>query len=367
MAVGSGLRVGIVGGGYWGSKHVRTLSSLPGITEVTVVDPCVDRVLALASTYPALRVRATLASALDDVDALVIATPPRTHAPLALEALEAGKHVMVEKPMATSTSEAGAMIEAAASRGLVLMVGHTFEYHAAVWALRDIVRGPGFGDLYYLDTARLNMGLYQHDVNVLWDLAPHDVSILNYLVGSAPSSVECWGSRHAHRSLEDIAHVRLYYDDPVVEATVHVSWLHPSKTRRVTAVGSELMVVFDDVAAEERLRVHHKSVRQPDAVTDDLSQQPMSYQYGDVVTPYLEVREPLVVEDQHFADCILRGAAPRTGGANGLAVVEVLEAAQTSLREGGRVPVAAPLVDAPAPVLTVPAQRRGLAASEVAL
>jgi predicted dehydrogenase len=367
MTAGNRLRVGVVGGGYWGSKHVRTLSSLPDVEQVVVIDPCLERVRSLAGTYPALQVRASLASALDDVDAVVVATPPRTHAPLALQALEAGKHVMVEKPLATSSSEARAMLAAARERDLVIMVGHTFEYHAAVWTLRDIVRGEEFGQLYYLDTARLNMGLYQHDVNVLWDLAPHDVSILNYLVGSPPTSVECWGARHAHPALEDIAHVRLYYDEPKLEATVHVSWLHPSKTRRVTAVGSELMVVFDDVAAEERLRVHHKSVRRPEPISDDLSQQPMSYQYGDVVTPYLEVREPLVVEDQHFADCILRGAVPQTGGANGLAVVEVLEAAQTSLREGGRVPVAAPVLEAPVPALAVPLQSRGRAASEVAL
>jgi predicted dehydrogenase len=331
------------------------------VEQVVVVDPCVERVRSLAATYPALVVRASLASALDDLDAVVIATPPRTHAPLALQALEAGKHVMVEKPLATSVAEAREMVDAAAARDRVLIVGHTFEYHAAVWTLRDIIRGPGFGQLYYLDTARLNMGLYQHDVNVLWDLAPHDVSILNYLVGHPPTSVECWGSRHAHPRLEDIAHVRLYYDDPDVEATVHVSWLHPSKTRRVTAVGSELMVVFDDVAAEERLRVHHKCVRQPEPVSDDLSQQPMSYQYGDVVTPYLDVREPLAVEDQHFIDCILRDEVPRTGGANGLAVVEVLESAQVSLRDGGRVPVALPedpAVPAVPAAAFIPAQAR---------
>ena len=287
----------------------------PTSSRWSVIDPCLERVRSLAGTYPALQVRASLASALDDVDAVVIATPPRTHAPLALQALEAGKHVMVEKPMATSSAEARAMLAAAAERDLVIMVGHTFEYHAAVWTLRDIVRSQEFGQLYYLDTARLNMGLYQHDVNVLWDLAPHDVSILNYLIGVPADERRVLGLHVMPiRRLEDIAHVRLYYDEPALEATVHVSWLHPSKTRRVTAVGSELMVVFDDVAAEERLRVHHKSVRRSEPISDDLSQQPMSYQYGDVVTRYLDVREPLAVEDQHFADCILRGAVPQHRG-----------------------------------------------------
>lgn len=332
-----GLRIGVVGAGYWGSKHVRTLSSLPEIEQVAVIDPSVERVRALTHTYPALASFDHLGQALDSVDAVVIATPPSLHAPLAMESLLAGKHVMVEKPLATTLDSARAIVDTAAQRGLVAMVGHTFEYHSAVWKLRDIIRSDAFGDLYYLDTARLNMGLYQHDVNVVWDLAPHDVSILNFLLGGPPTSVACWGSRHAHRRLEDIAHLRLYYEEAGVEATVHVSWLHPCKTRRVTAVGSDLMVVFDDLATEERIRVHHKSVRQPEAVSDDLSQPPMSYQYGDVVAPYLVVKEPLVVEDQHFVDCITQDVTPLTGGDNGLDVVAVLEAAQLSLEEGRRV------------------------------
>ena len=176
------LRVGVVGGGYWGSKHVRTISGLDSVGSVVLVEPREARVRDLQRSFPALTVTHDLEDALDLVDALVFATPPSTHAPLALQALEAGKHVMVEKPLATRLADAVAMRNLAADRGLVLMVGHTFEYHSAVWKLRDMVERGELGDLYYVDTARLNLGLYQHDVNVIFDLAPHDISILNYVL-----------------------------------------------------------------------------------------------------------------------------------------------------------------------------------------
>ena len=391
MAEKTGRRIGVVGTGYWGSKHVRTMSSLAEVDQVCVVDPRTDRTDSLKRSYSSLRCFRTLEEALDSVDAVVIATPPSTHAPLALAAIAAGKHVMVEKPLATCVADAFAIVEAAAARGVVAMVGHTFEYHAAVWALRDIVTRTDFGQLYYLDTARLNMGLYQHDTNVVWDLAPHDVSIVNYILGSTPSVIECWGSCHAHRRLEDIAHLRVVYDTPAVEANIHVSWLHPSKTRRVTAVGSRKMAVFDDLAPEERIRVHDKSVHQPDQLSNDLTHAPMSYRYGDVVAPYVVVNEPLSVEDQHFLDCIIHGERPRTDGQSGLAVVEVLEAAETSLRERRPVrvdevrararradepvesvlrgPVTVPAIlestSSPVPMALIPAQRAGVPGAAV--
>jgi predicted dehydrogenase len=329
MAASAGLRVGVAGCGYWGSKHVRALRALDSVESVTVIDPSPDRYLALERHFPGLGRAAELSEALPDIDAVVIATPPSTHVRLALEAIAAGKHVLVEKPLATTAADARAMVEAARARGVVLMVGHTFEFHSAVWSLREMVRDGRLGQLYYLHTARLNLGLYQHDVNVIFDLAPHDISILNYVLGGQPSAVECWASRHAHRRLEDVAYLRLYYEDPDVVANVHVSWLDPCKVRRVTMVGSEKMVVFDDLAADERVRVHDKGVAQTHA-DGDLTKAPMSYRYGDVVAPYLVVNEPLALEDEHFADCALLGLQPTTDGQNGLDVVEVLEAAQLS-------------------------------------
>jgi predicted dehydrogenase len=216
-----GLRVGVVGVGYWGSKHVRTMRSLDSVGRVVVIDPSEERVARLHHSFPEVDSYSSLESALDQVDAVVIATPPSTHARLATTAMAAGKHVLVEKPFATSVAEGRAMQSCAEQHGSVLMVGHTFEFHSAVWTLREMVSAGDLGDLYYLDTARLNLGLYQHDINVLFDLAPHDISILNYVLGSRPVSVECWASRHAHHLLEDIAYLRVTYDSPRVEAHDH--------------------------------------------------------------------------------------------------------------------------------------------------
>jgi predicted dehydrogenase len=332
MRTSDGLRVGVAGIGYWGSKHVRTLRSLDSVTEVAVIDPSEERIAKLRHSFPEVNGYPDLESAVPAIDALVVATPPSTHASLACAAMDAGLHVLVEKPFATRLQDAHRMLQLSTERGVVLMVGHTFEYHSAVWALREMVSQGDLGELYYLDTARLNLGLYQHDVNVLFDLAPHDISILNYVLGSTPTSVECWGSRHAHRRLEDIAYLRVCYDTPHVEANVHVSWLDPRKVRRMTVVGSSKMVVFDDLENEERIRVHNKGVMQADD-SADLTMPPMSYRYGEVVAPYLVVNEPLLVEDEHFVDCSITGMRPLTDGANGLAVVEVLEAASLSMRE----------------------------------
>lgn len=365
MGTSSGLRVGVVGVGYWGSKHVRTMRSLDSVGHVVVIDPSEDRTSRLRHTFPEVDAYRSLADALEHVDAVVIATPPSTHAPLAILAMEAGKHVLVEKPLATTVAEGVAMDACARRNGVVLMVGHTFEYHSAVWSLREMVSSGELGDLYYVDTARLNLGLYQHDVNVLLDLAPHDISILNYVLDSQPVSVECWASRHAHHRLEDIAYVRVRYDSPAIEANVHVSWLDPCKVRRVTVVGSSKMVVFDDLDSEGRIRVHNKGVTEPSA-GDDLTQPPMSYRYGEVIAPYLVVNEPLGIEDEHFTDCVLTGMRPLTDAANGLAVVRVLEAAQCSFRERREVLVSE--FDAPAaPVTRAVPQQRGHQIDGVAL
>jgi predicted dehydrogenase len=272
-----------------------------------------------------------MGQAFPEVDAMVIATPPSSHAALGLQAIAAGKHVLIEKPFATTAGAAQSLIEAAQAAGVVLMAGHTFEHNAAVHKLRDLVRTRELGQLYYLDCARLNLGLYQSDVNVIADLASHDISIANFLLGSRPTTISAWGSRHAHPIHEDVAHVRLDYADVGVRVNINVSWLNPHKVRRITAVGSKKMAVYDDMATDDRVRVHDKSVVPPEADDGPLSK--TAYHLGDVVSPYIPFAEPLSVQDQHFVDCIARGTRPSTDGNSGLAVVQVLECAQISLAE----------------------------------
>jgi predicted dehydrogenase len=338
MRTSGSPRVGVLGSGYWGSKHVRVLHGSDRVSSVAVIDQRQDRLDALTRTFPSVAAFKNLEDALPTIDALVVATPPTTHVPFALAAIEAGKHVLVEKPFATTYAGAEQIIEAAHQQQIQVMAGHTFEYNSAVWKLRDLVRSGELGELYYIDSARLNLGLYQPDVNVISDLAPHDISIVNLLMGRQPTSVQAWGSRYAHRRFEDVAYLRLSYEDRGVTANIHVSWLDPCKVRQMTVVGSRKMAVYNDLAAEERIRIHDKSVSVAIGETD-LTQPPTSYRYGDIIAPFVPADEPLVVQDDHFLDCIATGKRCQTDGPSALAVVEVLEAAQSSLRTGHPIPL----------------------------
>ncbi len=335
----SGIRIGVVGVGYWGSKHMRVLRSTTGVSSVVGVDQRHTTTRAIPEQVDSGDVGfADIGDALPHVDAVVIATPPSSHARLGLQAIAAGKHVLVEKPMGTTTAEARSLVEAAEAAGVVLMPGHTLEHNAAVHKLRDLIRGRELGQLYYLDSARLNLGLYQPDVGVILDLAPHDISVANFVLGSRPTTVTAWGSRHVHPEYEDIAHLLLDYADLGVRASIHVSWLNPQKVRRITAVGSKKMAVYDDLLADERIRVHDKSAVPPDEGDGPWSE--VAYHLGDVISPFVPFAEPLAVQDQHFVDCITDGLPPSTDGISGLTVVQVLECAQISLTEQRPVPLA---------------------------
>lgn len=336
------LRIGVIGCGYWGSKHVRVLSAIAEVGDVAVIDRNGRIREAIMTAFPAVRGFAELAEALPEIDAVIIATPPSTHAGIALAAIGAGKHVMLEKPMTTTTADARRLVAAADAAGVVLMAGHTFEFNPAVRELRRRLDSGELGRAYYIHSSRLNLGLYRNDVDVVWDLAPHDISIMNYLLRAVPDRVSAWGSAHACSNVNDLAYVKLHYDALGVTGHVHVSWLDPRKVRTVTVVGSRKMAIYDDVA-DERLRIFDCGVEPGEAVAGEDGlvpfERPFAYRHGDIVSPRLPSDEPLMVEDRHFVDCINGEAEPLADGTSGLAVVAVLEAIDRAIAEGRTVAV----------------------------
>jgi predicted dehydrogenase len=299
------------------------------------VDLNKERLRHISQLYPSVAISTELDEVIasDEIDAAVVATPVSTHFPIAKALMEAGKHVLVEKPMAGSVAEATALVELAESRGLTLMTGHTFVYTAAVNKMKDLISSGELGHIYYVNTTRVNLGLFQEDINVVWDLAPHDVSILNYILGTDPLTVSAHGQAYIQRGIEDVAFLHLTYPGEIVAHT-HVSWLNPDKLRRITVVGSKKMLVYDDVSSLEKIRVYDKGVSvQPHY--DTFGEFQLSYRFGDIYTPRLDDSEPLKNEIQHFIHCIQNQEIPRSGGRSGLAVVEVMERACESLRSSG--------------------------------
>jgi predicted dehydrogenase len=327
-----GVRVGIVGCGYWGSKHLRVLSATSGVSEIALVECDQSLSRRLQRIFPVTRSFRSLEAALPHVDAVVIATPPQTHAELALTAVREGKHVLVEKPLATSLTDAELLADAARNGNSITMVGHTFQFSPAVRELRRRLASGELGKIYYIHSARLNLGLYRPDVDVVWDLAPHDVSILNYLLDSQPSAAMAWGNALAFGDIHDLAYVRLEYTTPNVTGYAHVSWLDPRKTRTVTVVGSEKMAVYDDLA-EERLRIYDRGL-EGDVDGTPSHERPPTYRYGDMIAPYIRPDEPLAIQDKHFIDSIRTHTEPETSWTTGVAIVAVLEALQMSMQQG---------------------------------
>jgi len=327
-SIGLGVRerVAVVGYGYWGSKHVRVLSSIPGVA-VSIVDAHTDRLAEAAAHYPAALLATDLEDVLDRVDAVVVATPPGSHFAVAQQAINAGTHVLVEKPLTTSVQDAEVLVATAANQGVQLMVGHTFEYNPAVWKLRELVRSGTLGRVLYVNTARLSLGRYQGDVNVVWDLAPHDISIVSYVLDEMPSDTTVWAHRNIYSQHADVAYLRLTFERSRSQAFVHVSWLSPRKVRQVTVVGEKMMAVYDDMSDNERIRVYDIGV-DAESVEGPMPTHalPVSYRTGDIVSPYIPFQEPLLVQDQHFIDCLRTGTRPRTPGERGLQVVRVLAA-----------------------------------------
>jgi predicted dehydrogenase len=329
------ISVGVVGCGYWGPNLLRNFYNLPDCDTKVICDLDIKRLNHLKALYPKVDICTGFEDLLarEDIDALVIATSAHTHFEMAKQSLMAGKHTFVEKPMATSSDECDELVQLAAARGLTLMVGHTFLYSAPVRRIREIIRKGDIGEIRYISARRLNLGLFQRHVNVAWDLAPHDISIILYITGNLPVRVNCQGNCHVTEGIEDVTNMCLTFENGEF-ATVQSSWLDPRKVREMTIVGSRRMIVYDDVQPLEKIRIYDTRVETPPHY-DTFAEFHYSYHYGDSYIPYVKQEEPLKVECQHFLECIRTGRKPLTDGEHASNVVRILEASSRSIKENG--------------------------------
>lgn len=329
------LKIGAVGYGYWGPNLIRNFVELPNSELFAVADLDLERLSHVQERYPQIKLITADYTELFDIglDAVVVATPPHTHYRIVRDCLEHGLHVLVEKPLTLDSEEGCELIKIAEANQRVLMVGHTFEYNPAVRALKQMIDSGELGEIQYIDAVRVSLGLFNSHLNVIWDLAPHDISILLHLLGDMPLSIAAQGTACVQEGIEDVAYMTMRFPNNVL-AHIRMSWLDPCKTRRITVVGSKKMVIYDDVEPQEKLKVYDKGVK---AIrhTDTYGEWQFAYHYGDIVSPYIRFEEPLRMECSHFLDSILSGTRPLTDGYNGLRVVEIVEVAQNSLRNGG--------------------------------
>lgn len=342
------LKVGVVGCGYWGPNLIRNFRQNPECELKVVCDMSEQRLAHMRRLHADIATTTQYDDLLNDpdLDAVVVATPVRFHFEMAKAALSVGKHVFIEKPMARTAAEGEELVALAERRGLVLMVGHTFLFSPAVRRMKEIIDAGDIGTVQYVAARRLNLGLFQKDINVAWDLAPHDISILLYLLDESPVDVSCQGSSHVNRSIEDVTMMYLTFRKNLC-AFIHNSWLDPNKVRQMTVVGSQRMIVYDDTEPLEKLKIYDARVEVPPHY-DSFAEFTYSYHYGDAYVPYIKQDEPLKLECQHFLDCIREQREPITGGKFGLEVVRILEASGESLRQQG---ISVPLHATPAPAL----------------
>jgi predicted dehydrogenase len=310
------------------------LHETDGVEITRCVDLRPDRRASASKRYPGLQVSDDAEEIFRDpeISAVAIATPVSTHFELAKRALEASKHVLIEKPITRTTAEAEALIHLAQGKGLVLMVDHTFIYTGAVRKLKQMIEAGELGELYYLDSVRVNLGLFQHDIDVIWDLAPHDLSILTYLITEKPDYVSAVGADHTGRGMVDVAYLTLHFANNFI-AHFHVNWLSPVKVRQNLIGGSRRMVVYDDMEPSEKVRVYDRGIQVTSQ--DGVYKALVDYRMGDMWSPKLELREALSVECEHFVDCVRSKKTPRSDGESGLAVVKILEAASKSIANDG--------------------------------
>ena len=339
--------IGVIGFGYWGPNLVRNVASLSEAQLRVVCDRSADRLQEVGRLYPGVNLVDSGVEVLNrsDIDAVILATPADTHFDLARRVLESGRSVFVEKPLARSASECEQLIELAAQKDLVLMVGHTFEYNAAVEYVDDLISRRDLGQIYYIYSQRLNLGVVRQDVNAMWNLAPHDISIALRWLKKEPVRVCARGYTYLQAGVEDVVYLDLEFDDGVA-VHIHVSWLDPGKVRRTTVVGSRKMVVYDDASTEAKIQIFDKGIDRepitPDGPAyaslgefDSFGKFQLTQRAGDLLIPKINFTEPLKRECSHFVDCVRENRRPLTDGESGLRVVRILEAATKSLRQGG--------------------------------
>ncbi len=328
------VRVGVIGCGYWGPNLIRNFNVLQECEVVVCCDKDEGKLKRMKSLYAGIETTTDFRDLLvDDIDAVCIATPVWTHFPLALDCLSANKHVLVEKPFASSSKECRELIALAEDKKLVLMVGHTYEYTASVNKIKEIIQGGELGDILYVNSTRVNLGLFQPDINVIWDLAPHDLSIILYVLDKEPILVNAQGKFHYKKGIEDVALTTLSFDNGTI-AFLHNSWLDPKKIRRMVFVGSQKMLIFDDVDQNEKIKIYDRGVDVP-KYYDTYAEFHFSYRYGDIYIPKVDDYEPLREECSHFIECVKENKVPRSDGHSGLRVVEIIEAANESLDNNG--------------------------------
>lgn len=329
------LKVGVIGYGYWGPNLVRNFMACPDAVVTAVSDVLEDRLVPLRKLYPGLKTSCNSAELINDasIDAIIIATPVSTHFELALAALRAGKHVLVEKPLASNSDHAQQLIDEAESRNLVLMVDHTFVYTDAVRKMRELISSGELGEIYYYDAVRVNLGLFQHDVNVIWDLGIHDLSIMDCVLPNKPVAISATGISHVPGQPENLAYITLFFPDRQI-AHIHVNWLAPVKVRHTLIGGSEKMILYDDIEPSEKIKVYHKGITVTPG-TEDVYKLLVSYRSGDMYAPRLDNGEALQREARHFVECVENKVRPETDGPAGLRMVKMIEAAERSLRKRG--------------------------------
>lgn len=333
----SKLRVGVIGCGYWGPNLIRNFHFCPQTEVVGVCDREQRRLDPVGRNYPSIKLTQTVDDLLElGLDAVAIATPVSTHFPLASRCLQAGLHVLVEKPLAANVDEAERLVEMASAAGRVLMIDHTYLFGNPVRKIKAIIDSGELGDLYYVDSVRINLGLFQHDVNVIWDLAPHDLSIIDYVIGASARSVSAWGCAHGNADVENIAYLNLDFGDRML-ANAHVNWLSPLKVRQMIFGGSKKSLVFNDLNNTEPIKIYDRGVEF--TPTDEARRNlQVGYRTGDIWSPHIEPGEALQSMVSHFATCIQKGETPLTDGAQGLRIVRYLESATRSIRaQGGRI------------------------------